>query len=187
MSEIYIIENVFTEEERRKILEDSQRFFVDGDVMSIERFGEPGRYPGKQTYPTIHLLSSFNWVHKRVIERVNNEIKLNLKIVRSWFNWSDGRKEYLNWHEHKETGDYAAVYYLKTIPFFNSGTLFKEYGFVRAPQNSIMIFPSHFIHSAPISFLRYDRYSMAFDLRFEYREDILTLDESYDGRYFNIG
>ena len=161
MAEIHIIENIFSEEERRKILEDSQRFFVDGNLLGA------GGYPGRQTHPTIHLLSSFSWVHERLMERINNKTKLNLKVVQSWFNWTDGRKEYFSWHNHKKTGDYAAVYYLKTLPFFNSGTLFKEYGFIRAPQNSIMIFPSDLMHSAPISFLRYDRYSMALDLIYE--------------------
>ena len=58
----------------------------------------------------------------------------------------------------------VAVYYIKTLPFFNSGTLFED-GFVRAPQNSMIIFPAHLLHTTPkYPFPFIDRYVMSIDL-----------------------
>ena len=71
-------------------------------------------------------------------------------------------KEDIFYHQH--TSDYSCVYYIKTLPYFNSGTLFKDYGFVRAKQNSLILFPSHLYHSTPGSIFRFKRYTMAFDL-----------------------
>ena len=52
---------------------------------------------------------------------------------------------------------------MKTIPFVDSGTLFKD-GFMRAPQNSLLLFPANLYHRPPTSPFRFKRYSMALDL-----------------------
>ena len=60
----------------------------------------------------------------------------------------------------------VAVYYLKTLPFFSNGTLFED-GFVRAPQNSMIIYPSTVLHATPMyPFPFIDRYVMSIDLNF---------------------
>ena len=48
--------------------------------------------------------------------------------------------------------------------FFSNGTLFKDYGLVKAKENSLLCFPSHLDHSTPSSPLRFKRYSWAMDL-----------------------
>ena len=97
------------------------------------------------------------------VERIKEISNLDLKIVKSWVNEDSGRKEDICYHTH--SSDYSCVYYIKTLPYFNSGTLFKEYGFVRAKQNSLILFPSNLIHgtpSYPFSFIK--RYTLAVDM-----------------------
>ena len=59
------------------------------------------------------------------------------------------------------------VYYMKTTPFLNSGTLFRDESkseFLRAPQNSLILFDPRVEHSPPASFLPFQRYSLVMDL-----------------------
>ena len=109
------------------------------------------------TYPQL------KFYHNRIIKLVKEKIGLNVVMAGSWLNLTDGRRKELRWHNHRGI-DYAAVYYLKTIPFLNSGTLIKDYGFVRAPQNSLLIFPGNIDHSTPGFPFRFKRYTYAFDL-----------------------
>ena len=69
-------------------------------------------------------------------------------ILKSWINWTNGKKKDIQWHNHKDSGDLSLVYYMKTFPFFSNGTLFRRW-MVKAPQNSILIFPCHIEHTAP--------------------------------------
>ena len=83
---------------------------------------------------------------------------------------SDGRNIKRVWHNHYrdypgfDNSTHSVVYYMKTFPFFSNGTLFEKHGFVKAKQNSLMVFPSHWNHSTPGSIFRFKRYTMAFDL-----------------------
>ena len=45
-----------------------------------------------------------------------------------------------------------------------SGTQFRG-EFVKAPQNSLIVFPSHLYHAAPRGMLFLERYSLALDLK----------------------
>ena len=71
----------------------------------------------------------------------------------------------LSWHSHytNDNVSFASVYYLQTLPFFSNGTLFED-RFVRAPQNSMIIFPAHLVHTAPTSPFRFDRYTLSLNL-----------------------
>ena len=72
----------------------------------------------------------------------------------------------MNWLSHYPSKHVwaVAVYYIKTLPFFSSGTLFED-GFVRAPQNSMIIFPAHFLHATPTyPFPFIDRYVLSINL-----------------------
>ena len=53
---------------------------------------------------------------------------------------------------------------MKTFPLLNSGTLFKDEGFIRCPQNSLIVFPSHLVHSVPKYRFGFSRYTLAMDL-----------------------
>ena len=101
-----------------------------------------------------------------LLDKIKKEIKFNLEIRRSWVKWSNGKENQMNWHSHYPSQPVwaVAVYYIKTLPFFNSGTLFED-GFVRAPQNSMIIFPAHLLHTTPkYPFPFVDRYVMSIDL-----------------------
>ena len=114
-----------------------------------------------------HRHKKVNEVNTYQVPFANKEIKVDLQVYQSWVKWSNGRENQMNWHEHLELNQgisFAAVYYIKTIPFFSSGTLFKD-GFVRAPQNSMIIFPAHLLHTTPTNpFPFIDRYVMSIDL-----------------------
>ena len=148
-----IIKNIFEEDQRKKMIEDLKPLLVD--------LGE--LHPGRQTHPTLHLHPDFQQVHNHLLNLVKEKLKLNLEIVRTWANESYGRKEHMGWHVHFY--DYAWVYYLKTTPFLNSGTLFKEDGFIRSPQNSLLIFKSHDAwHTVPGYPFNIERFSLSADL-----------------------
>ena len=107
----------------------------------------------------------------KIRDKIKKEIKLDLEILRSWVLWSNGRGDQSKWHHHYfpedpyyEDASFSSVYYLKTLPFFSNGTLFED-GMVRAPQNSMIIFPAHILHTTPkYPFPFIDRYVMSIDL-----------------------
>ena len=149
---MYKSENIFTNIERRDLLTKSKPF-----IQSL-----PG-HPAKQTMAGLHHNLDFKLYFQILLERIKEISNLDLKIVKSWVNEDSGRKEDICYHTH--SSDYSCVYYIKTLPYFNSGTLFKEYGFVRAKQNSLILFPSNLIHgtpSYPFSFIK--RYTLAVDM-----------------------
>ena len=159
---MYKIHNVLSNKDRKKFIKDIKPFvkvYVNENNIT---------FTGKQTLSNLHKQPMFASLMNNIIDKIKKEIKLNLEIRRSWVKWSNGKEEQMNWHHHyvyKDTS-FAAVYYLKTIPFFSSGTLFKD-GFVRAPQNSMIIFPSHVLHTTPRHpFPFIDRYVMGMDLNF---------------------
>ena len=159
---MYKILNVLSNKDRKKFIKDIKPFVkVHVNENNIT-------FTGKQTLSNLHEQPMFASLMNNIIDKIKKEIKLNLEIRRSWVKWSNGKEEQMNWHHHyvyKDTS-FAAVYYLKTIPFFSSGTLFKD-GFVRAPQNSMIIFPSHVLHTTPRHpFPFIDRYVMGMDLNF---------------------
>ena len=154
--DVYIIKNIFSEEERKWFIECSKPLFVD--------LGE--KYPGKQTHPTIHLHPDFISGSNHIVNIINDRLGLDVIVDKGWINYSNGDKNNTGWHNHPNI-DYAAVYYLKTTPFFNSGTLFRD-KFVRVPQNGLLVFPAKMDHSAPSSYFhnpfRMERYTWALDL-----------------------
>ena len=164
---IYKIHNVLSNRERKKIIKDVQPFLMNNEQMNMH-YNNSKFYPGKQTVPQLHLTAEFGTVMKKILDKIKKEIKLNLEIRRSWVNWSNGREDQVNWHHHYlyKDSSFAAVYYLKTLPFFSNGTLFED-GFVRVPQNSMIIFPAHILHTTPKNpFPFIDRYTMGIDLNF---------------------
>ncbi len=160
---IKVIKNVLTNDKRKKLLEDVQPLLVDGSTMSAY-YGDLNLiFPGKQTHDTLHLHPDFISTIKYMVELVSKEIGKNFVIEKAWANWTNGKKKDLAWHTHTKDGDYAIVYYMKTFPFFSNGTLFRD-GLVKAPQNSMLIFPAELEHTAPSSPLRFGRYTLAMNL-----------------------
>ena len=134
-----VIHNVLSDRERKKIIKDVQPFLMNSEQMNI-RYNNNILYPGKQTSPLLHMESEFISVMKKILDKILKETNLDLQIYRSWVKWSNGKENQTNWHSHYPSHPVwaVAVYYIKTLPFFNSGTLFED-GFVRAPQNLSLI------------------------------------------------
>ena len=154
-----LIHNVLSNKDRKKLIKDCQPLLLDLN----EEF--PGkRFPGKQTKCNLHLHPDFLSPITDMIRIIVKETGLDLVVAdMAWINWTNGSKKDIAWHRHPDV-DYALVYYIKTpIPFFSNGTVFKD-GLVRAPQNSMIIFPAHLLHTAPSSPFRFGRYTMAINL-----------------------
>ena len=151
---IHLIKNVFTNKQRRKLIKDCQ-------PLLLERGPE---FPGRQTHSTLYLHPDFISPINDILRIANKETGLNLEIKAAWANWTNGKKKDIAWHSHNRH-DYALVYYMKTFPFFSNGTLFREpIGFIKAPQNSMLVLPGHLDHTAPTSPFRFNRYTVAIDL-----------------------
>ena len=145
MDDIHLIKNIFTEEERKRIIQNLQPLLTT--LYNC---------PGRQTWPTIHLHETMSPFITRLLNLTQEKLGLNLEIQRAWAKWSNGKKDQMNWHKHDS--DIASVYYLKTNSFLNSGTLFKDRGFVRASPNDFIIFPGNFEHSTPSHPFGIERY-----------------------------
>ena len=166
MDNFYCIENIFTNEERKDFIKKSKPFLLDPEQLSdiASRMNLHGRtYPGKQTSPDLHERNEFKYEHNRIVSVIRRILGKDVLILKSWGNWTNGKKKDIQWHNHKDSGDLSLVYYMKTVPFFSNGTVFKE-RMVRSPQNSMLIFPCHMEHTAPSCPFRFDRYTLAMDL-----------------------
>ena len=153
---IHLIENVFTDKERRKLIKDSQFLLENLEDKSGLYF------PGRQTWCELHEDPKFESLINHMLEVVYKKTGLNLVISKSWVNWTNGSKKDIAWHSHP--CEYSLVYYMKTpLPFFSNGTLFRK-GLFKAPQNSIIVFPGSMEHTAPSSPFRFNRYSLAMEL-----------------------
>tara|TARA_B100000287_G_scaffold58288_1_gene51227 strand:+ start:251 stop:802 length:552 start_codon:yes stop_codon:yes gene_type:complete len=170
MDKIYVIKNVLKEKERKKLLEDSIHLLV-GTKELREIFKTNSEYPGKQTAPDLHKRPEFQPLMEKIASQAGAKISLNsgrthitLEMKAAWVNWTNGTNKDICWHNHSRY-DYSIVYYLKTFPFFSNGTLFREpIGFIKAPQNSMLVLPGHLDHTAPTSPFRFNRYTVAIDL-----------------------
>ena len=146
------IENILTNEQRVDLIKKCKPFLT-----------KIPNCPAIQTYPHLHQVNDLVSFYEIFLKRIENELKLNVSIFKSWVNEDVGRKEDIHWHTHDNV-DYTCVYYMKTIPFFNSGTLFED-GFIRSKQNSMLIFPGNVLHGTPSYPFRFiKRYSLVIDL-----------------------
>ena len=157
---VKVIKNVLSNEERKKLIEDVQPLLVDGHTLAI--YYNRRSLPGRQTHATLHLHPDFIPTLNYMAEVVSKEMGEKLEVIDAWANWTNGAKKDINWHTHSDI-DYAAVYYMKTFPLFSNGTLFRD-GLVKAPQNSILVFPAKVEHTAPPSPLRFERYTLSMNL-----------------------
>tara|TARA_R100000008_G_C3567115_1_gene159771 strand:- start:840 stop:1364 length:525 start_codon:yes stop_codon:yes gene_type:complete len=167
----HLIDNIFSEEERLKIIEDVQPLLLDGIELGkyITHLYNPDYGAVYQegfswfslTHDTVHQHPDFKERIEIITQRASEEVKIPLKCIKAWVNVSDGRSKRRMYHNHQAF--FSSVYYIKTFPFFSNGTVFKDRGLVKAPQNSLLLFPSHFLHTTPGSPLRFKRYTMALD------------------------
>ena len=162
---MYKIHKVLTNDERKKLIKDVKPFLMDSEQLQIN-YNHSYDYPGKQTDSQLHLRPQFSSAIKKILDKVIKETGIDLLVYQSWVKWSNGREDQMNWHSHYplQPVSFASVYYLKTLPFFSNGTLFED-GFVQVPQNSMIIFPAHLLHTTPkYPFPFVDRYVMSINL-----------------------
>ncbi len=159
----HLIKNVFTNEQRRKLISDCKSLLIGSEDIT-EKTGDRSNFPGLQTLPKLHKNPEFRWAHMVVQYKIKENLGWDCQFSFSWMNWTNGNKKDITWHDHISGGaDCSCVYYMKTFPLFSNGTLFED-GLMRAPQNSILIFPTNVMHTAPSSPLPFSRYTWAFEL-----------------------
>ena len=160
MHNVYLIENIIANKERKKLVKDVQSLLLTGKELQ-KHFPGMEYKPGKRTLANMHLHPDFCGVQQRIVDNINKYTGLNLGVHKSWIVLTKGQDEYFHIHAN---ADWAAVYYIRTLPFFNNGTVFKKHGFVMAPQNSALIFPSNLEHSVPTFPFGFSRYTWGMDL-----------------------
>ena len=168
-SKVYLLENILTDRERKKIVKDVQPLLLSGKELQ-QRFPDMEYKPGKHTLAELYSHPDFREVQQRIIDQINayfyslslfaGEDRVKVDIHKSWIFSTRGQREF--WHTHPKA-DWAAVYYIKTVPFFDNGTLFRS-GLFKAPQNSLILFPGWLRHSAPTFPFRFNRYTWGMDL-----------------------
>lgn len=167
---IRVLQQIFREDDRKLLLELSKPYVV-------EKAGVHGvRYPGKQSWPPnlFQLSEKFGPYLQILQNNIQHVYGQQYYIQKSWVNWTNGKKRDMAWHNHP-TSVLSAVYYLQTTRFFNQGTLFEHYGKVWAPQNSIVVFPSTLMHSAPSCILPLNRYTIALDIIERKNEEVIYI------------
>ena len=155
----HIVKNVLTNKERKKLIADCKPHLIDGKELE-KKYDRP--FPAKQTQEDIYLIPCFREPINKILITTSKTLRQSLVLKRVWINCTSGKKEDVLWHNHIPM-EWSCVYYMKTLPFVDSGTLFKD-GFMRAPQNSLLLFPANLYHRPPTSPFRFKRYSMALDL-----------------------
>ena len=80
---------------------------------------------------------------------------------------TQGKEDQYLMHNHPV--DYVGVYYMNSHPSFINGTEFEEYGFVEVPENSMVLFPGHLMHTPPRFKCSeyFERYTMSLNWNFK--------------------
>ena len=153
---IKIYYNIFSKNEKKFLLDQLKPFLID--------IGEG--YPGLQSPPEMHQVY-------RIMQLFDPTIKIcqrigvdNQNVIRMWGNFSDNKTDGPNWHNHEDPEDdnkLSAVYMIENPD--KCGTVFRldgeDYTF-EAPTNSLVVFPSYYIHTAPKT--KSPRYTLAIDI-----------------------
>lgn len=158
----HIIKNVLTDNERKKLIKDCQPYLLDGKILNL-KFG--GNYPGRQTENFIYDIPCFKDPIDKIGREIGRVLEKDLVLKRVWINWTNGELKNIAWHNHPNA-DISAVYYMTK---YTCGTQFED-SFVKAELNSLLVFPSNLLHTAPASsfrYERYDRYTMALDMCYD--------------------
>ena len=146
-----VINNILSRKERKELLE---------LCKPLVKY-RPG-YPAKQSDEFLHLNPSVRKYIEIFNKKISDRLSKQLYFQKVWVNEDRGYKKDVYWHNHRH--ELAAVYYLKTIPLVNSGTLFQD-EFVRCKQNSILLFPGYLMHGTPsYPFHWIKRYSIAMEI-----------------------
>ena len=159
MNTVHYIPEILTDIRRQQSIDDCESLLLTGQQLS-EHFGK-GTYPGRQTFSNLHHNYLYDDIFETMLYNIKKYLKQDLSIDKAWINWTDGDKQHECWHTHTPA-KLSAVYYMTP---YNCGTQFQDQ-FVETKLNSLLVFPSHLLHTAPVDIEQnqYDRYTMAFDL-----------------------
>tara|TARA_B100000287_G_C20596054_1_gene766175 strand:- start:848 stop:1306 length:459 start_codon:yes stop_codon:yes gene_type:complete len=150
MENICLLSNVLQRDERKQLIENSQSLFVVTN--------------NAQTPSILHLHYKFIPILNHLLSAISHRTELKLEMISAWMLRTRGKEEDVSWHNHLKSGaDYSMVYYVKS-PLFFTGTSFRH-GFVRASQNSMILFPSCLEHASPRHPLGIERYVLSADLK----------------------
>ena len=149
-----VIDNVLSEKQRKELLELCKP--LTKVVSGV---------PAKQSDEFLYMRPRIKKYLDIFAQKISNKLSKSTKTIcidKVWVNEDRGYKKDICWHRHES--QLTAVYYMKTIPLINSGTLFED-KFVRCKQNSILIFPGHLMHGTPsYPFHWVKRYSISMDI-----------------------
>ena len=151
---IKVVDNILTEEERITLLNLSKPL--------LQRIPN---CPGLQTLPNLHMISpTLSNIFRKIVDKCN----INLRIIKSWVNYTDKDMAYESWHSH-QPGFHTTICYMIENPE-GIGTKFKigdETYDTKCPTNSVMLLPSTIEHTVPLN-VTMPRYSLAID--FEHKK-----------------
>ena len=157
MTRVHCIQNVLSEEHRTQLIEDSKPLLLTSEQICKET-GSTRNFPGKQTLSTLHVNPKFYDIFDVFLGRIWEHLSIRFYINSAWVSFTDGSQTSV-WHNHMGSL-YSVVYYATPN---NCGTQFEDQ-FVQTEVNSMLVFPSHLMHTTPRSNDRYERYVLAMDL-----------------------
>jgi len=140
--------NVLSEKERKNILEISN--------SKLHNIGN--NFPGLQTDTDLH-----HYIEQNTLNKFCKKVK-NKNIHTCWVNYTDYNMRYENFHNHNVGNIKNTCVYMIENPE-KKGTVFNVNGNfyqIDLPTNSMIIFPTHLMHSAPYNITK-PRYSLAID------------------------
>jgi len=151
--DIKIFYNIFYNYERKKILEQfkSQLCKIEG-------------CPGLQTYSNLHNICEKNSSYFNPFIKIQQRIKINNPIFKSWINYTDHELKYTSWHDHATSPFNKTCVYMLENPekigtwFLVNGQIYK----VKCPTNSLILFPNYLLHTVPGD-IKKPRYTLAID------------------------
>ena len=148
-----IITDCLSNDLREKLLVDCKPF--------LRKLGND--YPAYQSDNNISNYPQFQLVHQIFHSLSCKYLEEELLLEGSWFIMTEGKEEQSIMHDHP--ADYVGVYYMNSHPSFPNGTEFEEEGLVEAPENSMVLFPGHLVHSPPRFKCNeyFERYTMSLD------------------------
>ena len=159
MQEHFILTNFFPDNLRKKLIEDCKPF--------LKKLSEEGKteFPAYQSDNDLRWFEQFSDIHYAADLCAQEYLQKKLRPDRSWCIMTQGKEDQYSMHNHPV--DYVGIYYMNSHPSFANGTELKEYGFVEAPENSMLLFPGHLYHSPP-RFEKdcseyFERYTMSFN------------------------
>ena len=92
-----LIKDIFTDEQRKKLIEDSKPLLLDG--KKVNQFFQWSDYYQedfnwyKATHATIHLHPDFIWAFDIIISRLKDVVGMEFEVDASWMNLSNGDRD----------------------------------------------------------------------------------------------